>query len=227
MQHGIELYHGGYDDELYEENGIQDAKANIKHAYRPQWQELGRRHARERREFEARETRVGGKIRNAIDAVTHARKLDPDSSRGFLGGAFNYLTSSTKRADALERLHKAQVRELSAAQRAEVGAAIKSLKGDRTALLSSARGSFLSERAALIQRQATDKQQLKSAWRRHGEERKRAFEASLGFAKSKQEAKEHPDPSRGEARAAQNRAARSERKPRATGRTRKRTRKKE
>ena len=85
----------------------------------------------------------------------------------------------------------------------------------------------MSERAALIQRQATDKQQLKSAWRRHGEERKRAFEASRGFAKSKQEAKERPDPSRGEAREAQNRAARSERKPRATGRTRKRTRKKE
>ena len=216
-------------DQIYRqtENSIQDAKANIKHAYRPRWQELGRRHARERREFGARETRVGGKIRNAIDAVTHARKLDPDSSRGFLGGAFNYLTSSTKRADALERLHKAQVRELSAAQRAEVGAAIKSLKGDRAALLSSARGSFMSERAALIQRQATDKQQLKSAWRRHGEERKRAFEASRGFAKSKQESKERPDPSRGEARAAQNRAARSGRKPRATGRTRKRTRKQE
>ena len=175
--------------------------------------------------FEARETRVGGKIRNAIAAVTHARRLDPDSSRGFLGGAFNYLTSSTKRADALERLHKEQVRELSAAQRAEVGAAIKSLKADRAALLSSARGSFMSERAALIQRQATDKQQLKTAWRRHGEERKHAFEASRGFAQSKQDAKERPDPSRGEARAAQNRAARSERKR--PGRSRKRTRKQE
>ncbi|WP_299357000.1 relaxase/mobilization nuclease domain-containing protein [uncultured Shimia sp.] len=214
-------------DQIYRqtENGIQDVRANIKHAYRPQWQELGRRHSRERREFYARETRVSGKIRNAIDAVVHARKLDPDSSRGFLGGAFNYLTSSTKRADALERLHKAQVRELSAAQRAEVGAAIKSLKGERSALLSSARGSFLSERAALIQRQATDKQQLKSAWRRHNDERKRAFEASRGFAKSKQESKERPEPSRGAARAEQNRAARAGRKR--PGRSRKRSRKKE
>lgn len=214
-------------DQIYRqtENGIQDVRANIKHAFRPQWQELGRRHSRERREFQARETRVSGKIRNAIDAVVHARKLDPDSSRGFLGGAFNYLTSSTKRADALERLHKAQVRELSAAQRAEVGAAIKSLKGERSALLSSARGSFLSERAALIQRQATDKQQLKSAWRRHNDERKRAFEASRGFTKSKQESKERPEPSRGAARAEQNRAARGDRKR--TGRSRKRTRKQE
>lgn len=73
-------------------------------------------------------------------------------------------------------------------QRAEIGAAIHSLKADRTALLSSARGAFLSERAALIQRQATDKQQLKSAWRRCGEERKRAFETSREFAQSKQEA---------------------------------------
>jgi hypothetical protein len=214
-------------DQIYRqtENGIQDARAYIKHAYRPKWQELGRRHSRERREFQARETRVSGKIRNAIDAVVHARKLDPDSSRGFLGGAFNYLTSSTKRADALERLHKAQVRELSAAQRAEVGTAIKSLKGERSALLSSARGSFLSERAALIQRQATDKKTLKAAWRRHNDERKRAFEASRGFAKSKQESKERPEPSRGAARAEQNRAARAGRKR--PGRSRKRTRKQE
>lgn len=209
------------------DNGIKDAIANIKHAYRPKWQEIGRTHSRERREFEARETRVSGKIRNAIDAVVHARRLDPDSSRGFLGGAFNYLTSSKKRGEALEKLHRAQVRELSATQRAEIGAAINGIKGERAALLKSAEGSFLSERAALIQRQATDKQQLKTAWRRHGEERKRAFEASRGFAKSKQESKERPDPSRGEARAAQNRAARSGRKPRATGRTRKRTRKQE
>ena len=117
------------------------------------------------------------------------------------------------------------MRELSAAQRAEIGAAINSIKGERSTLLASGRGSFLSERAALIQRQATDKQQLKVAWRRHGEERKHAFEASRGFAKSKQDAKERPDPSRGEARAAQNRAARSERKR--PGRSRKRTRKQE
>ena len=209
------------------DNGIKDAIANIKHAHRPKWQDIGRTHSRDRRTFNDREKRVSGKIRNAIDAVIHARRLDPDSSRGFLGGAFNYLTSSKKRGEALEKLHKAQVRELSAAQRAEVGAAINSIKGERSALLTSAEGSFLSERAALIQRQATDKQQLKTAWRRHGEERKSAFEASRGFAKSKQDAKDRPDPSRGEARAEQNRAARSARKPRSTSRTRKRTRKQE
>ena len=33
-------------------------------------------------------------------------ELNPDSSRGFLGNAFNYLTSSKQRADMLDRLHK-------------------------------------------------------------------------------------------------------------------------
>jgi len=208
------------------DNGIQDAIVNIKHAYRPRWQEIGRKHSRERRAFNEREKRVSGKIRNAIDAVTHARRLDPESSRGFLGGAFNYLTSSKKRGEALDRLHKAQVRELSAAQRAEIGAAINSIKSERTALLSSARGSFLSERAALIQRQATDKQQLKTAWRRHGEERKRAFEASRGFAHSKQEAKAERSAERDQERG-QFKEASQGRAPRSTGRkrSRKRTRK--
>ncbi len=205
------------------ENGIKDAIANIKHAYRPKWQEIGRRHSRERRAFRDREKRVSGKIRNAIDAVTHARRLDPDSSRGFVAGAFNYLTSSKKRAQALEMVHRAQVRELSAAQRAEIGAAINSIKTERTALLSSARGSFLSERAALIQRQATDKQQLKAAWRRHNEERKRAFEASRGFAQSKQEAKADKTAGRDKERG-QFKSASDGRKPRSSGRKRSRKR---
>ena len=214
------------------ENGIKDTIANVKHAYRPKWQEIGRRHSRERRAFNDREKRVLGKIRNAIDAVTHARRLDPDSSRGFVANAFNYLTSSKKRAQALEMVHRAQVRELSTAQRAEIGAAINSIKGERTTLLSSARGSFLSERAALIQRQATDKQQLKAAWRRYGEERKRTFEASRGFAQSKQSAKAERSAERGKAQdqeRGQFRSASEGRKPRSTGRkrSRKRTRKQE
>ena len=212
------------------ENAIHDAKANIKHAYHPKWQDIGRRHTQERRLFAEREKRVSGKIRNAIEAVTHARRLDPDSSRGFLGGAFNYLTSSQKRRDALERLHKAQVRELSAAQRAEVGAAINAIKTERTSLLTSARGSFLSERAALIQRQATDKQQLKAAWRRHGDERKRAFEASRGFAQSKAEAKADRSADRAAEGGAEQTAfneATGKRRPRASGRSRKRSRKEE
>lgn len=214
-------------DQIYRqtENGIHEAKASIKHAYRPRWQELGRQHNHERRTFDAREQRVSGKIRNAIDAVTHARKLDPNSSRGFLGGAFNYLTSSTKRAEALKKLHGMQVRDLKASHRAEVRAAIRSLKDDRSTLLTSARVSFLSERAALIERQSTDKKQLKSAWRRHNEERKRAFETSRGFARSDQKAKAAPEPSRGKARSEQNRAARSERKR--SSRSRKRTRKRD
>lgn len=171
------------------ENSIGDAIWTIKQSYRPQWQDIGRRQSAERRKFQERETRVAGKIRNAIDAVIHARELNPESSRGFLGNAFNYLTSSARRADALDRLHKAQVRQLSAAQRAEIGLAIRSIKTDRAGLLAADRGSFLSERAALILRQAADKQQLKAQWRRSGEERKRVFAALRGFAESKEAAR--------------------------------------
>jgi len=212
------------------ENGIIDGKANIKHAYRPKWQEVGRRHSAERRVFRDREQRVGGKIRNAIDAVVHARRLEPDSSRGFLGNAFNYLTSSEKRALMLDRAQKAQVRALGAAQRGDEWGAIDAIKRDRTALLASARGSFLSERAALIERQSTDKQQLKSAWRRHGEERTRAFEASRGMAQSKESAKAEKGVERsseGEQERKDFRSATEGRKPRSTGRVRKRTRKQE
>lgn len=208
-------------------SGIDDAVTGIKAAYRPKWQDIGRRHSTERRRFLEREQRVSGKIKNAIEAVIHARDLNPESSRGFLGNAFNYLTSSKSRADMLERLHKAQVRELSASQRVDLGTAIRSIKSDRTALLASARGSFLSERAALIERQATDKQQLKGAWRRYGEDRKNAFAASRGLAQSAKESKAEREAEVDNKARTEFRSATEGRKPRAEGRGRRRKRKDE
>ena len=48
------------------ENLVQESQFSIKAAYRPQWRDLGRRHVSERKAFRERETRVLGKIRNAI-----------------------------------------------------------------------------------------------------------------------------------------------------------------
>lgn len=198
------------------ENAIQDALFSIKATYRPRWQELGRRHSKERRDYQTRETRVLGKIRNAIDAVTSARQLDPESSRGFVSNAFNYLISAPKRAKAFERRLEAEARALGKAQTTEIRKVTGNIRASRDTLLKAARTTAAAERAALIQRQGIDIGLLKAKWRQLSESRARAFEASRRAAQVKAQAS-------AETREAFTAAAEG-RKPRRTGRSRSRKR---
>lgn len=198
------------------ENAIQDALFSIKATYRPQWQELGRRHSKERRDYQARETRVLGKIRNAIDAVTSARRLDPDSSRGFVSNAFNYLISAPKRAKAFEMRLEAEARALGRAQTTAIRDVTGSIRKERDRLLKAARVTAATERAALTQRQAVDVGLLKAKWRQLSEGRARAFEAARLAAQVKAQAS-------AETREAFTAAAEG-RKPRSSGRRRSRRR---
>jgi hypothetical protein len=198
------------------ENAIQDALFSIKATYRPQWQELGRRHSKERRDYQIRETRVLGKIRNAIDAVTSARQLDPESSRGFVSNAFNYLISAPKRAKAFERKLAAEARALGTAQTTAIRTVTGSIRKERDRLLKAARATAVTERTALSQRQAVDVGLLKAKWRHLSEGRARAFEAARRAAQVKAQAS-------AETREAFTAAAEG-RKPRSTGRRRSRRR---
>lgn len=199
------------------ENAIQDALFSIKATYRPQWQELGHKHSKERRDYQTRETRVLGKIRNAIDAVTSARRLDPESSRGFISNAFNYLISAPKRSQVFERKLEHEARALGTAQKTEIRKVTGTIRAARDALLKSARASAATDRAALSQRQALDIGVLKAKWRQLSEGRARAFEAARLAVQVKASA---------ETREAFTAAAES-RKPRSTGRRRSRKRERE
>jgi ABC-type cobalt transport system substrate-binding protein len=166
----------------------KDIKATIesvKEQYRPTWRALYRDQWGETKAFEKREKHLGGKIENAISAVVHARKLDPDSSKGFMRQAFNFLTSQKARIAALQKLHSIEQRELSAAQRQEIGAAIHGLKEARASSLKAHRSTFNADRAALIERQAQEKDELKKKWQHRSKEQSRAFDKVRRRAEAK------------------------------------------
>lgn len=217
------------DIDAHSNTAIDSAIESIVANFRPLWQQLGRDFTNERRTFNKDESRLFGKIRESVKEATSTRRLDPESTRGAAGDAFNFH-STDDRAAVLNQLQNVEVHKLNSAQKAEIGAAIKSIKSDRGSLLSSIRNSFLSERAALVQSQATDKERMRAAWRRHGEERKRAFDTSRKSAVSRQEAAKQKEAEPKQAQQAQEReesfkAASTGRKPRATGRKRSRSRK--
>lgn len=203
---------------------IKRAREQVKEQFRPVWRDLFRTQYRDRQFFDKREKRLSGKVENALLVIAHRRQIDPDGSRGFMGDAFNFLTSKKARAEALEKLHKVDQRNLGKEEREAVGAAISAVKADRSALLSQAGKSYDSDRIALIERQAFEKKQLQAKWKHRTAERKRAYDAIVQKAAAKRSAKPHPD-SQGQARKDFNRAAENtKRRRKSRSRSRKRTR---
>lgn len=171
------------------------AAEQVKEQYRPAWRDLYRRQSRDRQNFEAREGRLLGKINNALEAVAHRRELEPDTSRGFMAAAFNYLTSGKARAAAFERLQKLEQRKLSSQQRQTLTQAKDRILRDRGALLSGARKAFSADRLALLSRQEDERQTNRRAWSQRSQERGRAFERvrQEGLARSGAKAQQTED----------------------------------
>ena len=168
-----------------------DTEDQIKEQYSPLFRELYRNQYKENQIFNKRETKVFGKIENALYVVANRREIDPDNSRGLMGHAFNFLTSKKARANALEKLHKVEVRHLGKHQREEIGAAINAINVDKTALISRAGATYDTERTALIQRQAEEKKELQAKWKQRNLERRRAFDTIVKKAKVKERAPEN------------------------------------
>lgn len=205
------------------------ARESIKARFRPEWRTLYRRQEGERDDFAEREATIAGKVKNVVAALKHRKVSGMDADdRGWMAAAFTFGTNQHARAAALDKLHRAQLRELSAAQRAQVGAALHAVNADCTALLSSARASFTADRQALIQRQDQEKQQMRQAWKRRHDERARAFETVRRNAEVRKEAKAGQRPKhamKGERRRADHKsAAKGKRRGRGRRRVRKRSR---
>lgn len=207
---------------------IERSRESVAALYRPSWRDLHRRQDQERRQFGESETRLGGKIKNALSAIAHRRELDPDNSHGVLSATLNFLTSGAARAEALQKRHALQQGQLSRQQRQEVDRAVAAVKKDRAALLDRARAGFGAERAALIARQAVERAEYQQAWQRRREETRRVFERIVRErevsrnAEREQSVEERMAQERG--RAAFNEASRAQRRARSKVRDRDRGR---
>lgn len=195
---------------------FQRARADVQDQFKPLRSQLGRQQWQERKAFEKKETRIAGKLENALAAVRHARRLNPDSSKGFMTSAFNFLTSKKARGDALDQLHRAQWRQLNSGQKAQVDVAIRKLKEDQQSALAAFRQDFGSRRQMLKDKQDAERTALQRKWRDRKIERQRAAKV----ATAKEDIKKQADPTTEATQARANPAF----KKAATGRTRQRTR---
>ena len=184
-----------------------------------------------RADFEIEEATLGGKFRNLMDALK-TRKVSgvTDEDMGWTSKVFAAMTKKG-RADLLQRLHRAQRRDLTSAEREELGAAVRAVRDDKAALLSSARSGFSADRTALIERQAGERETIKRAWQARRREQARVFDTVKRDAAARKAAKARQTPKdefkRDNTRAEHKAASEGRRRSRTRSRSRKRTRKDE
>lgn len=155
---------------------INRTRHNIRERDREKWRGLFSRQFEDRRAFAAREEKLGGKLQNAIEAIKTGKAVRGDQEGGGrVREAFNYLTSSKARTDALEKRFDMERKRFVAAQRKEIRAAIVDIRADRKALLTQNLERFYAERQDIRLRQDMDKAALRASWHQRTEERKEAW----------------------------------------------------
>ena len=165
---------GGIDKKA--DSAFARSKAQIDKKFDAKRADLASQHYQERTEFEQREERLAGKIQNAVTAIVNRRETDPDS-RGIFGAAFNFLTETKARFDALDKLQRIDRHKLNKSKREEIGAAKRRINTNRAAQLNKAKSGFQLERNTMLARHANDKREIAQDWNDRAEERKLAFEA--------------------------------------------------
>lgn len=156
---------------------IERVRAEIQAARLPAWRQMHKRHFAEQRLFKERESRLSGKIQNAIAAIQSMGAVRGDASaRGFLGAAFNYLTSAASREAALVKRQQAEKRTFAAEQRQEVRTRAAAIRGDQKTKLRANTQQTGQQAQNLRSSQERDRQQLRDEWRKRNDDRREAWD---------------------------------------------------
>ena len=196
---------------------FKQASDDVRAQFKPLRSALGRQQWQQMRDFEKRERGLLGKLENAVQGVSIERRHGGEQS-----SLFNHLMDSSVRKAALEKLHRAEWRNLNSGQRAEIDKAIAKVKKDQAAAYKAHKATFDRRRDSLKTSQKEEKQELRQKWQTRKQERKRvsAIISKKQDIDQKRTETSKEYTSRGGARASFNKAKRAGRKRK--GRVRKR-----
>jgi flagellar hook-basal body complex protein FliE len=153
-------------DAIYAKFGTAIAAAPEQHkaATRSAWADHFRDARAQQKEFDTREKGFAGRIRNALDAVTQQKITGEAGDRNRLALTFNNVLSSQARATAFAAKQEATRAEFSKSVRQQLTSKISALKDGQSAALAAQRVAFAAERAALIQKQDSERAKIREAW---------------------------------------------------------------
>jgi len=162
----LSAQHKAAKDAIYTTYGAKIAGAFEAHkaATKPEWAQHFRDARAQEKAFEIREQHFAGRIRNALDAVTHQQITGQAGDKGRLSLTFNNVLSSQDRRAAFIEQQGMSRSDFTKAMRERLDGQQAALKAERAAALSKLRDQFTADRAALIEKQDTERAKIREAW---------------------------------------------------------------
>lgn len=103
----------------------------IKAKYKPAMSQIGKQQWKDKKNWNAHERSLSGRVGHAITAALINRKLAPSQSKGFVKDAFKMLVNTGARNAAFEKVQKAQFDKVAKDMRKEMNAARKDIAAER------------------------------------------------------------------------------------------------
>lgn len=153
-------------EKVYKESAetIRELIAGHKRETRPAWAAFFRAARESERSFQKREQSITGVLHNALAAT-------PIGQRGSLSAVFRNVFSATSRETAFKAAQETSRGAFGRELKAGLDGHIAVLKEQRQNMLAAQRQRHMTDRAALIERQDTEKAKMREAWRQVYERR--------------------------------------------------------
>jgi len=160
------------------------AKDAVRARFRPDYQMLFHEHQAEQVHFLKNEKTFLGRAANALRAIDFkalvgGRAIEPER-KTTLSQAFDALSSSGARLEAMKQRHARQKRELEGTERKAENAAAQEQRAGREAALKENRAGFEKERSALILTQRMEGAKHRTDWKTRNEQRAEAWQRPEG-----------------------------------------------
>ena len=156
--------------------GALAARDHVRAAFRPRWEERHHEHQAALRDFERREDRLLGGVRNALRVIDFKAVLSGGSRGKAFREAYNALSSAGARFEAFKRAQALRDRALWLEQRRAEAVAAGHVRMQTGRSLADRRAVFRAERAAALVRHDLERAADRAAWKTRSRQRRAAFE---------------------------------------------------
>lgn len=171
----------------------------VRESYRPDWKELFHEQQASLRDFEQQEEKLIGRVKNAMKSIDFGAIIRSGGRRRAITEAFQVLSSSGARVEAVKRRHAEETQKLQARQAASERKAAEAVRRSKREALARNRTLFERERADVVMRNGMDGAAVRATWKTRTQQRREAWERRPAQTRGDARMPAPPTPARTEA----------------------------
>lgn len=148
----------------------------VRESFRPDWKELFHEQQASLRDFERQEEKVIGRVKNAMKSIDFGSILRSGNRKRAITDAFQVLSSSGARIEAVKRRQAEETQKLQSRQAASERKTAEAIRRSRAEAMAQNRTLFERERSEVVLKNGMDGAAVRATWKTRTTQRREAWE---------------------------------------------------